>query len=221
MLVRRRRFVASVIGGLLLACLLYCLIAPNQYEASARIALEGVPAMPLSLDASNNGASGSFASGQTQLETLANVFRSDQLAWRVILSQKLYQAPGFMGSFGQRFPGFRPDVPDPDAQAYLLERFQRRLTVQTLPRTLILQIRFRSKDPALSAAVVNAMIRAYVEQDTEARVRATADATGWLDSQLRALKARVDSDWNNRSWVSASSVTYSTRRPAEACAKAI
>ena len=193
-LVRRRRFVASVIGGLLLACLLYCLIAPNQYEASARIALEGVPAMLLSLDASNNGASGSFASGQTQLETLANVLRSDQLAWRVILSQKLYQAPGFMRSFGQRFPGFRPDVPDPDAEAYLLERFQRRLTVQTLPRTLILQIRFRSKDPALSAAVVNAMIRAYVEQDTEARVRATADATGWLNSQLRALKARVDSD---------------------------
>ena len=193
-LVHRRRFVAGVIGGLLLACLLYCLIAPNQYEANARIALDAGPATPLSLDGASNAASGAFASGQTQLETLANVFRSDRLAWRVISSEKLYQAPGFMGSFGQRFPGFRVDVPGPDAQAYLLERFQRRLTVQTLPRTLILQIRFRSKDPALSAAVVNAMIRAYIEQDTEVRMRATADATGWLGGQLQALKVRVDGD---------------------------
>ena len=99
-----------------------------------------------------------------------------------------------MGSFAQRFPGFRPESPETDAQAYLLARFQRRLTVQTLPRTLILQIRFRSQDPALCAAVVNAMIRAYVEQNTDARVQATADATGRLDSQLQALKAKVDSD---------------------------
>ncbi|MFZ0744262.1 MAG: polysaccharide biosynthesis/export family protein [Terracidiphilus sp.] len=193
-LVRRRRFVESVIGGLLVGCLLYCLLAPNQYEASARVALRAAPAISLSLDGSNDAASGSFASGQIQLETLANVFRSDQLAWRVISSQKLYQAPAFMGSFGRRFPGFRPDAPGPEAQAYLLERFQRRLTVQTLPRTLILQIRFRSKDPALSARVVNELIRAYNQQDTELRVEDTTEATAWLNGQLQALKARVDKD---------------------------
>ena len=148
-LVYHRRFVGCVIGGLLVTCLLYCLIAPNQYEASARVALRAAPATSLGLDGTNDAAPGSFASGQTQLETLANVFRSDQLAWRVISSEKLYQAPAFMGSFSERFPGFLPDDPGPDAQAYLLERFQRRLTVQTLPRTLILQIRFRSKDPSL------------------------------------------------------------------------
>ncbi len=38
-LARRRRLVGAVMGGLLLACLLYCLIAPNQYEASAKVAI--------------------------------------------------------------------------------------------------------------------------------------------------------------------------------------
>ena len=43
-------------------------------------------------------------------------------------------------------------------------------------------------------AVVNALIRAYGEQDTEARVQATSRATTWLESQLKELKVRVDQD---------------------------
>ncbi len=191
-LVRRRRLVTSVVCGLLLLCLLYCLIAPNQYEASARVELRTTPASSLSLSGTEPLISASILSAPLQLETLANVFRSDQLAWRVINELKLYQAPGFMGGFARRFPGYRPESPGADAQAWLLERFQRRLHVQTLPRTLLIQIRFRSKDAALSAAVVNAMIRVYGQQESESRVQATAQASGWLQSQLIDLKSRVE-----------------------------
>jgi polysaccharide export outer membrane protein len=191
---RRRRLFVAVVGGLLLLCLLYCLIAPNQYEASASVALRTSPASSLSLAAPEFLVSASILSAPTQLETLANVFRSDQLAWRVITELKLYQASGFMGSFARRFPAFRPDAPAADAQAYLLERFQKRLYVQTLPRTLLIQIRFRSRDAALSAAVVNALIRDYGQQNSESRVQATAQASGWLESQLVDLKAQVDRD---------------------------
>ena len=124
---------AVVVGGLLSVCLLYCLVAPNVYEANARIALRATPATALSLNGADGGTSGAFASGQIQLETLANVFRSDQLAWRVITRQQLYRAPAFMGNFARRFPQFDPNAPSPDAQAFLLDRFHRRLTVQTLP----------------------------------------------------------------------------------------
>jgi len=191
---RRRRLIGSVIGGLLLACLLYCLVAPNQYEATARVALRTSPASPLSLDASEPLASASILSAPVQQETLANVFRSDQLAWRIITSLKLYDAPGFMGRFRSRFPDLHPDAPAPEAQAWLLERFQRKLRVETLPRTLLIQIRFRCADAALSANVVNALIRAYGQQDADARVQATLQASDWLQSQLKDLKTRVDRD---------------------------
>ncbi len=193
-LVRRRRLVGWVVGGLLLACLLYCLIAPNQYEASAKVALRTSPISTLSLEAPEPFVSASILSAPVQQETLANVFRSDQLAWKVITGLKLYQAPGFMGRFAGKFPDFRADSPAADAQGWLLERFQRRLRVQTLPRTLLIEIRFRSRDAALSASVVNAVIRAYGEQESDARVQATAQATTWLDSQLKELKAKVDQD---------------------------
>ena len=45
-----------------------------------------------------------------------------------------------MGRFRIRFPEFRPESPDSGAQSYLLERFQDRLHVGTLPRTLLVEI---------------------------------------------------------------------------------
>jgi polysaccharide export outer membrane protein len=183
-----------VVGGLLLACLLYCLIAPNQYEASARVALRTSSASALSLGAQEPFGSASVLSAPLQQETLANVLRSDQLAWKVITGLKLYQAPGFMGRFASKFPDFRPEAPAADAQAYLLKRFEQRLHVETLPRTLLIQIRFRCRDAALSASVVNALIAAYGQQEIDARVQATLQASVWLGSQLKELKVRVEQD---------------------------
>jgi len=197
--VRRRRLAGSVVGGLLLLCLVYCLVARNQYEASARVELRAAPASSLNLGSAENSVPGSFVSAPVALETMADVFRSDRLAWRVIKELKLYDAPGFRGHFAGRFPGFHAETQpgtavDPVAQAWLLERFARRLRVQTLPRTVLIEIRFRCEDAALSAAVVNALIADYNRQDSESQVEATAQASEWLNNQLREVKASVDRD---------------------------
>ncbi|MGA7833227.1 MAG: SLBB domain-containing protein [Terracidiphilus sp.] len=193
-LARRRRLIGMVVGGSMLVCLFYCLIAPNQYEAGARVELRTTPDSALSLEAPEAAVSASILSAPVQQETVANVFRSDQLAWKVILGLKLYQAPGFMGRFSSKFPDFHPENPAPEAQAWLLERFERRLRVETLPRTLLIQIRFRCKDAALAANVVNTLIAAYRQQESDARVLATLQASNWLAGQLKELKVRVDLD---------------------------
>ncbi len=187
-----RRFVLSVVGGLLLLCLLYCLIAPNQYEAKARVALRVDQSAVMNAGGREQGPSTSALMGQAEVETLAQVFRSDQLAWRVILERKLYAEPPFYGSFAEKFPRFNPAAPDPEAQAYLLERFQRRLHVGTVPRTLLVEIRFRTHSARVSADVVNGLIRAFVEEDSESRQSDTGQATGWLKDQLAELKAKAD-----------------------------
>jgi polysaccharide export outer membrane protein len=181
-------------GGLLLACLLYCLIAPNQYEASARVALRTSPASSLSLDAVGPLAAASILSAPLQQETVASYLRSDQLAWKVIADLKLFDAAGFNGRFARLFPGFQLQEHAPGAEFYLLERFHKRLRVEVLPRSLVLEVRFRSRDAGLSAAVVNDLIRVYGEQDSQARVQATAQQSAWLAGQLKDLKARVDRD---------------------------
>ena len=193
-LCRRRRLIAAVQAGLLLLCLLYCLLAPNQYEATAQVELHTGPLSALTLGSQESFAAASILSAPLALETLAGVLRSDQLAWRVITELKLYQQPGFNGRFSARFPGFDPSRPSADAQAWLLDRFSRRLHVQTMPRTLLVQIRFRCRDAALSAVVVNTLVRAYQQQEMDAQIEATAQASGWLNVQLAGLKSRVDRD---------------------------
>ena len=148
---RHPRVTLSVLGALLSACLLYCLVAPRKYDATARVALRATPATSLGLDDSAPRASASEPPSIVQIETVAGVLRSDRLAWKIILDRRLYAAPAFMGRFAARFPGFLPDSPGPDAQSYLLERFQDSLHVGTVPRTLLIEIRFRSRDPRLSA----------------------------------------------------------------------
>lgn len=193
-LVRRRRLGLSVLGGLLVLCLLYSLIAPNQYDATAKVALREAPASTLEEQTAQPLAAASLLAAPLELETLANVFRSERLAWRTIAEQKLYEAPGFQGRFQKKFPGFRPDAPGADAREWLLTRFKRQLLVESVPRTLVLQIRFRTKDPALSAAVVNGLIHGYEEDESEAHMRATTEDSNWLRGQLKDLKARMETN---------------------------
>ncbi len=190
--VRRRGFLLGTLGGLLALCVVYCLFAPRVYEADARVALRAAPVSAFA--AAPDAPQHALGTSDTQVETLANLLRSDQVAWRVILGEKLYANPSFARGFAQLFPGFRPESPGAEAQAWLLDRFQHSLNVRTLPRTTIVQIRFRSSDPALAATVANALIRAYASQQTAARVAATADSTEGLAKQLADLKARVDAE---------------------------
>ncbi len=194
MIWRRRRFVIIIETVLLAACVLYCLIAPNQYEAAGRVELRAAPVSSLSLDGAEVQIPTSILSAPIALETLASVLRSDRLAWRVIVALRLSSAPGFCGNFASRFPAFDLSKPTPAAQSWLLDRFSRRLHVESVPRTMLVEIRFRSHDAALSAAVVNTLITAYNEQETESQIQATAQASGWLSAQLASLKARVDRD---------------------------
>lgn len=190
----RWRVFTAIVAGLLLACLGYCLIATPQYEARAQLALRRNPATTLFLDGAQTSPSSSLASGPMQLETMAGVIRSDELAWRVIVDLRLYREPAFTRQFARRFPTFDPNGPEAAAQVFLLERFHDRLRVRTIPRTFLMEVRFRSGDGKLSAQVVQALLDGYAKQQTQARMEATRAATASLGQQLAELKARSDQD---------------------------
>jgi uncharacterized protein involved in exopolysaccharide biosynthesis len=198
---RHWRLTAWIVGSLMLICLLYCRLMPGQYEATAQIALRTSSASPLNLETIVSSATAPGISAEVQQETLASVLRSHQLAWKVITDLKLYQEPGFiahtpefLGGFTGRFPGFRPQAPSAGAQTYLLERFMKGLRITPLRRSLLVQIRFRSRDADLSAAVVNDLIRLYDLQESKSRQQETVQASQWLESQLRVLKKRMEGD---------------------------
>ncbi len=146
----------------------------------------------LTVDSAEAVAPASILSTPLQLETLVNVLRSDQLAWRVITGMKLYESGTFSRNFLEKYPGFDAVRPTAEAQSYLLDAFAKRLKVRSLPRTLLIEVRFRSRDAAQAAAVANAVVAGYMAEEAESRRDATHEAAGWLLGQLGPLTANVE-----------------------------
>jgi len=191
-LTRRRRSLLGVILGSLVLCLAYNLVVPRKYQASSRVALRVQPGSFLSIESTQPVPLGSLPSSPLQLETTVDTFRAERLAWRVILNLKLYRNTSFAPHFTERFAGFDPSKPSPEAQSYLLDRFEKNLTVHALPRTLLIQVDVRSRDPAIAAAIVNTVVQEYSAQEAQSRREVTSLDTGWLDSELHDLTAQVE-----------------------------
>ena len=65
-------------------------------------------------------------------------------------------------------------------------------TVNLVRDTRLVNIGFRSTDPALSARVANALARAYLQQSLTVRSKTSDDASNWLSKQVIEQRARVD-----------------------------
>ena len=191
---RRKRFAWSLLVGLVGLCFLYWALAPNQYEATATVSLRTQGMSLMSPELSEQVAAASILSTPMQLETLANELRSDRVAWRVIRSEKLYEKPAFRWRFLKKFPGFDVEHPSLEAESYLLEAFGRALTVRALPRTLLLEVKFRTRDPGLSAEVANAVVAGFQAEENRSRAASTEAAAGWLGEQLKGLTAEAVRD---------------------------
>lgn len=174
-------------------CLVYCLIAPKEFESTGKVELRGAPDSPAT-DRREAAPLASSSGGQVQLETLANVLRSERLAWDVVTAFKLYRQRGFSRRSEQYPADFNPDGMTSGEKDYVLRRFRESLTVESLPHTLVLAVRFRSHDPVLSASVVNQLIAAYLREETASRVQTTQAQTEWLNARLQEMKAQIDRD---------------------------
>ena len=64
------------------------------------------------------------------------------------------------------------------------------MNVQLVPKTEIVEIHFRSRDPKLAADVANAVANTYIEHNFQTKYRATHQTSEWLTKQLDDLKTR-------------------------------
>ena len=55
-----------------------------------------------------------------------------------------------------------------------------------------MDVKYRSPDPALAAAVVNALARNYIEQNLEFKFMASKEATDWLGERLGEQRKQVE-----------------------------
>ncbi len=188
--IRKRKL--AVIGCLVLSLAIaaaYSTFATRKYEATARVVINPDNSNPLGIAM---GEMNPFSDPSLMQETQVKVMQSDAVAWDVIRQLHLEKNP----EFAPTKKGEQPEPIDaisPLHRFQLLTNFHGRLKVASVPKTALIELRFRSKDPQLAAEIVNAVANVYMERNFRTRYNATMQASEWLSKQLNELKAKAES----------------------------
>ncbi len=132
------------------------------------------------------------------IETQSKILVSETLAIQTIKSLHLDQDPRFGGH--AQSPGTLEVIspksglePPPSLGAFLGG-----LSVKRVPNSRLLDVTFAASDPKLAAAVVNAHVNNFIEQNFRSRYEATTQASNWLANQLDELKGKVEASEDAR-----------------------
>ena len=132
----------------------------------------------------------------TELETELKILQSDLLALQVIRELNLDRRPEFSGQAPPPSSSLdlAPDPlqTDPSRAAAMVGGFKGNLRVALSPSTRIIEVHYRSSDPQMAAAVVNTLMKTYVENNFKARFESTMQASDWLGKQLVDLQMKVE-----------------------------
>ncbi len=185
---RRSLIVGCMLAGLLLAGF-YIVVRSSRYESTARIEVSPVGTNALGLD---ELSSRMLSTNDTtlQLQSAVTVLQSNTIALAVMQQVKMAERKDFAGRWVQP-PGTRVADLSPEVRDKLLLRFEKNFRVEIVPKTDIISVQFRAKDPKLAADVVNATISSYAERNFRVSYDSASQVSSWLSRQMGDLKLRA------------------------------
>jgi succinoglycan biosynthesis transport protein ExoP len=123
----------------------------------------------------------------TRMPTEVTIIMSDTLLLSVARDLDLANNPWFGGS-----PTQHRSVDDPGVRQGVLGGLQGSVHVTAIPKTDIIRISCDTLNAQLSADIVNAVIKAYIDHTLEARGKASERVSEWLSRRLIPLKEEVE-----------------------------
>jgi capsular exopolysaccharide synthesis family protein len=139
-------------------------------------------------------------------QTQYNILKSRALAKRTLTNLNLWDHPEFDGKDTARRnwsirSWFAPDVakttptPGPGdetrAQSRVIDRYLAALTIAPIRNSRLVDIRFRSADPATAQRIANTAAAGYIQQNLEFKFLSSKEASDWLGGQLAEQRKKV------------------------------
>jgi len=209
-LYKRRWAAATVFLVVLISAVVYSFTATPVYEARTRLIIENDAPNVVAFKAVVEEGQASVDYYQTQY----GILQSRGLARRTIDDLRMWKSQNFGGkredaSFRLTSPiawfstllrrapdrSATPVVPVVDAalaQSAVIDSFLSNLTVEPLRNSRLVDVKFRSTDPALTARVANQLAKNYIEHSLEYRFTASQEASSWLADRLAEQRAQVE-----------------------------
>ena len=190
---KRRWLVACSLAAIVALVSVISFLIPKRYEATSKVLLDtegsdtlGLEQMVLPIGFDLN----------TKLQTQIRIAESDTIAISVIQQLGLDHRREFAGRLAsERDTDF--DTRGIEKRAQLLVLFRKSLHVRLIPKTQIIEIHFRSRDPRLASEVANAVANTYIEHNFQVKYKATRQTSEWLAQQLDDLKKHAETSQEN------------------------
>ena len=149
---------------------------------------------------------------QDYLETQAQILQSDALAISVIRALQLDHNPELvsrkdLAKYGdqpaanrqQRPIAANDDIParavrtsgPHSLESVALEGFQRRLSVNPIRNSRLIEVSYASHNPRIAQLITNSLVTQYMDQNYRNRYTTTMEASAWLSTQLNDLREKV------------------------------
>jgi polysaccharide biosynthesis transport protein len=190
-LLKRKVIIISCVVGIFAAVAIASLRQTPVYEAVGRIAVNKADSNLITF---KDSVPVMDYYDPTDIDTETRILQSDLLALQVIRQLSLDKRPEYGGQKTPQQPNLVADPLQNDSKrtTALLGGFKGNLKVSLIPNTRIIEIHYRSTDPALAANVVNALAATYVEQNFKTKFESTMQASDWLSKQLVDLQMKVE-----------------------------
>ncbi len=182
------------VGLAIVTALVLSFILPKRYEGVTRLKVDRE-----SSDSFGLGTLSLASDSETKLQTEVNVLSTDSLAWDVIKNLRLdlrsemahrrfiVGPPECVSSPVQSVESISPEC-----RRTILDEFHQRLHVQSVPRTELIEIRYRSRSKEMASEVVNTLADTYIERNFQSNYQNVMRASVWLSGQLEDVKKNAE-----------------------------
>ncbi len=166
------------------------------YEADARVLIE--PQQPTFSSPGTASGTSEPPSDELNIVSQVQLLQSVDLMKQVARDLKLYEReefdpdtkPSAISDFLVLF-GLKSNPLELPPEQRVLKAFKEKLQVYQVEKSRVIGIEFTSKDPALAAAVPNAIIDVYRSLQSGAKLDSNSDAVRWLETEIANLREKV------------------------------
>ncbi len=198
-IVNRRWMILAVLSTTVAATMIYSFKQTPIYQATASVQIDRENPNILSFKDVYQIETATDDTLRTQFEVL----KARALARRVIEELKLDQEEEFRpdegGAVSSLLGGIRdwlqPESPsgsDKDPLRAIIDNYLGRLDVVPVRQARLVNISFRSEDPALATKVINSHAEHFIKQNLQFKVEATQEASEFLEENLTAMKIKLE-----------------------------
>ena len=164
----------------------FTFMSTRIYESTARLEIDPPGSETFTLE---RGKVGSLDSDY--LDTQSELLQSEWLAVAVIRKLQLDQNQIFVGKDATPDESGKSPVKLTARENLALRYYQGHLTVTPAKKSRVLEVKFATPDPQLSALVVNTHADLFIERSYQARYDAVMHASEWLARQMDDIRDKA------------------------------